>query len=280
MNFTKKTNKLSNDELMKRRKRNSWIIFGAFLLMRFFVVEHFMVPSSSMTPTLITGDIILIKKYNYAWSRLSIPFGGYLPFAKQGLRLGKPRHGDVAVFIMLREPAKYYVKRIVAVAGDYVQMKEGVLYINKEPVKMELVGDFKFKNDEGQDETGQEYRITLPESTACKNVNGGKAKQYTVYRNKPFGLGHIDNTLEFKVPDGHVWVQGDYHTGSADSFSTHFMGPISLNELVGKPFFVLYSTNSRTAIEPNWIKWLLQLPWRILVSIKDTNFKRICIKVG
>ncbi len=274
--MTNKTT-LTPEELKRRRNKNSWIIFGVFLFVRFFFVEHFMVPSSSMTPTLITGDIILIKKYQYAWSRLSVPFGGHLPFAKSGIRLGKPKRGDVAVFIMLREPSKYYVKRIVAIEGDYVQMKDGVLYINKKPSKMEFVREFKFKNDAGEWETGQEYKVTLPNLTAAEDK---MPKTYTVYRNQPFGLGHIDNTLEFKVPQGHVWVQGDFHTGSSDSFNTHFMGPIPVTELVGKPFFVLYGTNSRMPVEPNWSKWIMQLPWRILVGLKNTNFKRICVKVN
>lgn len=273
---------LTPEELKKRRNKIGNIIFAMFVIARFFLVEHFMVPSSSMTPTLITGDIILIKKYSYAWSRLSIPFGGFLPFAKEGIKLGKPRHGDIAVFIMLREPSKYYVKRVVALEGDYVQMKDGVLHVNKEPCKMELVGDFKFRNDAGEWETGQKYLVTMPEATTGVDKNGNKkmAKSYTVYRNQPFGLGHIDNTLEFKVPKGHVWMQGDFHTGSSDSFNTHFMGPIPTTELVGKPFFVLYSTNSRISTEPSWIKWIIQLPWRILVALKDTNFNRLCIKAN
>ena len=272
---------LTPEELKHRRNKIGNIIFISFIIVRFFFIEHFMVPSSSMTPTLITGDIILIKKYAYAWSRLSIPFGGFLPVAKQGIKLGKPKHGDVAGFIMTREPSKYYVKRIVAVAGDYVQMKDGILHVNKEPCKMEFIRDFKFRNDAGEWETGQEYKVTMPESTVSSFKSSCKIpKSYTVYRNQPFGLGHIDNTLEFKVPEGYVWMQGDFHTGSSDSFNTHFMGPISVNELVGKPFFVLYSTNSRLASEPSWIKWFIQLPWRILVALKDTNFKRICIKAN
>lgn len=270
-NTNKTPKQLSQEAIkMKNRKRNSWIIFGALLFIRFFFVEHFAVPSSSMTPTLITGDIILIKKYSYAWSRLSIPFGGYLPFAKSGIKLGHPQRGDIAVFILARDPGKYYVKRIVGLEGDCVQMKNGVLHINGEACKMEFVKDYKFRNDEGVWETGQEYKIIMPFPPH---------KEYTVYRNQPFGLGHIDNTLEFKVPKGHVWMQGDFHTNSADSFSTHFMGPLPMTELIGKPFFVLYGSNSRMAQEDNLAKWILQLPWRILVALRYTNTARLFISV-
>ena len=254
----------------KRKKKNSWIIFGVFVFIRIFFIEHFAVPSSSMTPTLITGDIILIKKYAYSWSRLSIPLGGFLPF-KNAIVLNKPKRGDIAVFVLDRDSSTYYVKRIVALEGDWVQMKNGVLHVNKQPVKFEFVKNFTFRNDEGKTETGGEYRVTMPFESN---------REYTVYRNEQIGMGHIDNTLEFKVPPGHVWVQGDFHTGSADSFSPHFMGPIPVSRLVGKPFFVLYGTNSRIAQESNWTKWVVQLPWRLLVALKETNLKRffVCVK--
>lgn len=260
--------------MQKRKKRNSWIIFGVFLFMRFFFVEHFAVPSSSMTSTLLTGDIILIKKYCYSWSRLSIPFGGYLPFKKR-LILGKPKYGDIAVFVLNRDPSTYYVKRIVALAGDRVQMVKGVLSVNGIPVNFAMVSKFTFRNDAGQYETGENWKISMP---FAKNKNGD-SKEYTVYRNEPIGKGHIDDTLEFVVPKGHVWVQGDFHTGSADSFSPHFMGPIPEECLVGKPFFVIYGTNSRLSQESNWGVWIIQLPWRVLVALKNTNFKRIFVSV-
>lgn len=262
--------KNTSPEKIKRNKRISWLFFGALIFIRLFIFEHFLVPSSSMTPTLFTGDIIFIKKFSYAWSRLSIPFGGYLPFAKKGITLGKPQRGDVVVLIMARDPSQYYAKRIVAIEDDYVQMVDGVLHINRQPCKMEHLGQFTFKNDANIYETGEKYRITIPFPPY---------KSYTVFRNQPFGLGYVDNTLEFVVPKGHVWVQGDFNTGSSDSFNTHFMGPIPVTDLVGKPFFVLYGSNSRSKIEPNLIKWILQLPWKILHALMNTNPNRICIRI-
>lgn len=256
-------------DTVRRKKRNSWILFCVFLFVRFFFFEHYAVPSSSMTPTLITGDIILIKKYSYAWSRLAVPFGGYLPFFKQGIVLSKPKRGDIAVFVMERDPSTYYVKRIVGLEGDVVQMRNGVLFINGQPSDMSFAKNFEFKNDAGKYEIGQQYKVTLP----------GDYKQYNIYRHQPFLLGHIDNTLAFKVPQGYVWMQGDFHTGSADSFNTHFMGPIPMRCLVGKPFFVLMGSNSRLYVESSWARWIMQLPWRIFVWVKEINPKRFFVFV-
>lgn len=255
---------------IESKKKSSWLFISAFLFFRFFIIEHFAVPSCSMTSTLLTGDIILIKKYAYAASRQSLPFGGYLPIWKTGIRFGQPQYADIAVFTLPRDPATYYVKRIVGLPGDTVQMKDGILHINGKKCGMKFVAPFTFRSDAGKWETGKNFEIEIPFPPHRK---------YVVYRDKPFGQGHVDNTPVFKIPPGHVWVQGDYNSGSDDSFNPHFMGPIPIENLSGTVFFVLYGTNSRLPAEQSWAKWVAQLPWRIFVALKETNFSRICISV-
>jgi signal peptidase I len=256
------------EEQTKKKSNGVWWVV-AFLVFRFFIIEHFAVPSSSMTPTLLTGDIILIKKYAYSYSRQSLPFGGYLPFWKQGIKLGSPTYGDVVVFTLPRDPSTYYVKRVVGLPGDRVQMIDGNLYVNGQLCNMKFDSNFTFRTDAGEYETGKKYQRTFYENK----------KQYHIFRDKPFGSGHIDNTLDFTVKDNCVWLAGDYATGSRDSFDTHFMGSVPIENLSGKVFFVLYGTNSRLKPESSWIKWIIQLPWRILVALKETNFKRIGVSV-
>ncbi len=251
-------------EEKKRKNRNNNILLGLLILIRIFFFEHFFVPSSSMTPTLITGDIVFAKKYAFSWNRMSIPFGMYLPFLKKGIKLNDYKRGDVGVFVLKKDPKIYYVKRIVGLEGDLVQMINGVLHINGKASKMTYIDEFTFKNDQGNMETGQKWEVALPDSDV----------KYFVYRNQPFGQGHIDNTLEYEVPKGHLWVQGDFHTGSADSFCPHIIGPVEDNAFVGKPCYVLIGTNSRLQNEPSWIKWIAQLPYRLLIAFKEINFER------
>lgn len=257
-------------EKVRKKKNLTWLFVSIFLIFRFFAIEHFAVPSCSMTPTLNTGDIILLKKWSYSYSRQSLPFGGYLPFFKKGITLGSPKRGEIAIFTLPRDPSTYYVKRIVGIAGDTVQMKDGVLHVNDKASKVNFLSKYKFKSDAGEWETGDKYEVQLPDAD----------KPYAIYRDRDFGYGHIDNTPQFKVPDGHVWMQGDYNTGSDDSFNTHFMGPVPVENLSGTVFFVLYSTNARIKPEASWISWFLQMPWRILVALKETRFDRIFISVS
>ena len=255
-----------NSKNKNSKKSNGWGLVAAFLFFRFFIVEHFAVPSSSMTPTLLTGDIILIKKFEYGISRQSLPFGGYLPFWKKGIRLGQPKYGDVVVFTIPRDPSTYYVKRVIGLPGDKVKMRNGDLYINGTLCSVKFDSKFTFKADNGNWETGDKWFRTFPAPTD---------KTYEYFRDKEIGEGHIDNTLEFKVPKDMVWVEGDYNTGSDASFNTHFMGPVPIENISGKVFFVLYGTNSRLPIENNWFTWVVQLPWRIFVALKETNFNRV-----
>ena len=255
---------MEKEKINSRKIWLNWGIFGVLIFIRLFFFEHFMVPSASMTPTLNTGDILFVKKYSYSWNRMCLPFGGYLPFFREGYKLGSPKRGEPAVFIASRDPSTYYVKRIVALENDKVQMKNGILHINGKASKLEKFSDYTYVNDYGKKETGEKFKVTLP----C-------GKEYFIYRKEKIGKGHIDNTLEFTVPKGHVWVQGDFHTNSADSFSPQFLGPVPIENLVGVPSLIIYGTNNRSDPASNIFFWLFQLPLRIPNALLSTNFSRI-----
>lgn len=258
-------NTLTEKEKKARKKKIENILCIAFLFIRFFFFEHFLVPSSSMSPTMLTGDIVFIKKYAFSWSRNSILLGGYLPFAKEGIKLHSPKRGQIAVFTLERDPKVYYVKRIVAIAGDKVQMKNGILHINKKPCKMEFISEENFLNDQGKIEIVKKYKVTMPIAPY---------KSYFIIRNAEINEGAHDNTPEYTVPSKSVWVQGDFNTGSADSFSNYMKGSINENRLVGSPCFVLFNSTSRLPNESDWIIWGMQLPWRVLIFIGKINLNR------
>src|SRR5579885_1050299 len=129
------------------------------LVVRTVAYEPFNIPSGSMVPTLLVGDYLFVSKFSYGYSRYSLPFGLplfsgriYLPFSHT------PERGDVAVFKLPTDPSTDYIKRIVGLPGDHIQMKGGVLWINGQPVKRERVADYV-------DENGQlitRYIETLP----------------------------------------------------------------------------------------------------------------------
>jgi signal peptidase I len=213
-----------------------------------------------MTPTLRTGDIVLLKKYAFRYSRLSILLGAYLPFFKKGIELNKPQRGQMAAFIMPEKYPKwkYFTKRIVGLPGDYVQMKDGVLQINHKPCKMKWIRQTKIRSDNDKWEIGDEYEVTLPIPPY---------KSYHIYRSKNFKASR-DNTPCFKVPEGTVWVCGD-NCSALDNFAPEQWKPVKQENLIGEPVFVVANSMSRWQSEQtdSWGLWILQLPWRFVYAV-------------
>lgn len=266
----------SRDGSVSRKELVSNVLFGLALFFKFFVYDVSIVPSCSMTPSFYTGDLVIVNKHCIRWSMLTIPWGGFFGFGRRGIQFGLPEPGTPCVFTKQNDPFTYYLKRLVAHAGDKVQIKEGfvlmngknvhvpggVLHVNGQQVKMEFVKDTVLLNDENRNEKGQIFKITMQ--------NG---KSYLIYRNKDFGKGRIDNTVEYVVPKGHVWMQGDNHTGSIDSFTQSFLGPLPSDQLIASPVFILMNSNSR-GTEESMIAWLVTLPIRILKYVWHINFDR------
>lgn len=248
----------------KKKIRNN-ILFIMLLFFKFFLYDLSIVPSSSMTPSFLTGDCVVVKKYYIRWSLLTIPYGGIFKFGKKGFLFKLPEKGTPCVFTMPKDPYTYYLKRVIAYEGDTVQMINGLLHINNEPVKMKFVKNFRLLNDENEYETGKIYKITLK--------NG---RSYNVYRNKKFGRGHIDNTPKYTVPKGYVWMQGDNHTGSSDSFSIRFLGPLPIDHLISVPVFIVINSKSRGTQEES-ILWLLFIPYNIVRYFWNLDYSRYMI---
>ncbi|MBV8745138.1 MAG: signal peptidase I, partial [Xanthobacteraceae bacterium] len=126
----------------------------AFVI-RTFLFQPFNIPSGSMRDTLLIGDYLFVSKYSYGYSHYSFPLS---PNLFSGRIFGhEPTRGDVVVFRLPRDDSTDYIKRVIGLPGDKIQMKEGLLYINGEPVKRERLQDFR--DDEGG---GKRWRETLP----------------------------------------------------------------------------------------------------------------------
>ena len=194
---------------------------------RTFLFEPFSIPSGSMIPTLLVGDYLFVSKYSYGYSRYSLPFG--LPLIPGRILASPPERGDVVVFKLPADNSTDYIKRIVGLPGDQIQVKSGVLNINGEPVKRELVGQYVVRDGFSAPHTFQRYIETLP--------NGRAHAIIEVNDNGPF-----DTTGVYVVPDGHYFAMGDNRDSSRDSRFGE-VGYIPFENLIGRARVIFFSVD-------------------------------------
>ena len=202
----------------------------AGLLAFAFLFRIYSIPSSSMTPTLLLGDQIVVSRHAYGYSRHSLPMADILPYGFSGTLLpGGPKRGDLAVFKLPRDNATDYVKRIVGLPGDRVQMVGGRLHIDGQPVARERVADHAGLDAFGQSVRTVQYAETLP----------GGATYRVIERDGDRGFW--DNTQPTTVPAGHVFTLGDNRDNSTDSRDLASVGYVPVGNLVGRVDRVLVS---------------------------------------
>ncbi|MEL6375049.1 MAG: signal peptidase I [Pseudomonadota bacterium] len=218
------------------------------LLVRVFLYQPFNIPSGSMKPTLLVGDYLFVSKLSYGYSRYSFPFGFDLFSGR--IFASKPKPGDVIVFKYPRDNSTDYIKRLIAVPGDRVAMKSGVLYINGEAVKKRSLGMFKTVR-EGRPITIPMYEEELP--------NGVK---YRVLDERPDH--HLDDVDEITVRAGHYFLMGDNRDNSTDSRAKWDVGEVPFQNLVGRADIIFFSAAtddpsifsvSRPWTWPGGIRW-------------------------
>ncbi|OJW53926.1 MAG: signal peptidase I [Alphaproteobacteria bacterium 41-28] len=213
------------------------------VLIRTFWLQPFHIPSGSMIPTLLIGDNLFVSKTAYGYSRFSIPFGGEINYFSGRIWAGEPKLGEIVVFRSVVEPNTDYIKRVVGLPGDRIQMKEGILYINDVRCPLEPHGEFKTVNDDGTVLVASQFVETLP--------NGLK---HLIIKQVPFGEGTYDNTPVYHVPPGHYFMMGDNRDGSNDSRAQGVVGYIPFEYLVGRASFIFFSTGGHVALWEIW-KW-------------------------
>ncbi|MBI3677048.1 MAG: signal peptidase I [Proteobacteria bacterium] len=209
------------------------------LVIRTFLFQPFNIPSGSMEDTLLIGDYLFVEKYSYGYSRYSFPYG-IVPFP--GRVFGsQPARGDVVVFKFPQDNSTDYIKRVIGLPGDRVQMLNGQLYINEKPVPKVRVGDYVETSD-GIAHNVPRYRETLP--------NG---KSYLVLDRFQ---GAADNTDVYVVPADHYFMMGDNRDNSNDSRGD--VGYVPKANLVGKAELIFFSTDGSARFWEFW-KW----PWAV-----------------
>jgi signal peptidase I len=202
-------------------------------IVRSFFFEPFHIPSSSMKPGLLIGDYIFVAKYSYGYSRYSFPFG--FDFFDGRIWESEPKRGDIAVFRLPSDPRINYVKRIVGLSGDRIQMRDGVLFINDEEVKKIADGVFD-DEDSGIKIEIRKFLETLPNGKIATTLDQTTSPQ--------------DNTGIYEVPQGHYFMMGDNRDNSQDSrFLTH-VGYVPKENLVGRATIIFFSNS-----KPTWQFW-------------------------
>lgn len=222
------------------------------VVIRTFLFQPFVIPSGSMKPNLLIHDFVFVTKYTYGYSNCSLPFNPTL-FSGRVLEFKKPALGDIVVFRGPYDPEIYYIKRVIGLPGDRIQMREGILYINDHPCPVEPAGEFTddlwTKRIEGEGEiliSGKArarhipmYMETLP--------NGVK---HPILKRDDFGTGGLDNSQEFVVPAGHYFMMGDNRDESGDSRVLTQIGYVPAENIIGRAQLVWLSIAA-----PLWEFW-------------------------
>jgi signal peptidase I len=211
-----------------RQLRSVLLAVGLVLIVRTVFAEPYNVPSPSMVPTLLVGDELVASKFAYGYSKYSAPIDLLPDFA--GRLLGKaPQRGDVVVFRLPREPSTTYVKRLIGLPGDRIQMKGGRLYINDALVPRRAVGPFA--GDSGGRGSATLYVETLPGGREHEIIEVTDADRH-------------DDTPVFVVPPRHYFMMGDNRDNSVDSriaATDSGVGFVPEDNLVGRADLILLS---------------------------------------
>jgi signal peptidase I len=198
------------------------------ILVRSFLYQPFNVPSVAMSPTLLNGDYFFASKFAYGYSRHSLPFSP--PLIPGRIFASEPERGDVVVFRLPKDGVTIYVKRVVGLPGDRIQMKEGLLFINDAPVARERLADFPAANTCGLGRAGtvKRWRETLPDGSSYETLDC-------------VDNGFYDNTSTYTVPAGHFFAMGDNRDNSTDSRVLSAVGYVPLENLIGRVSVIFFS---------------------------------------
>ncbi|MBA4783338.1 MAG: signal peptidase I [Rhizobiales bacterium] len=208
------------------------------LVLRSFIVQPFSIPSGSMMGTLLIGDYLFVSKYSYGYSRFSFPFG-IIPFEGRILA-GAPERGDIAVFRLPTNTSTDYIKRVIGLPGDTIQMIDGVLHINGTEVKREKVDDFQDNDRGGSERRVARYRETLPDGKSYLTLD-------------LVSNSRADNTDVYTVPAGHYFMMGDNRDNSQDSRFSE-VGYVPVENFIGRAEFLFFSLKAGTSAWQIW-KW-------------------------
>ena len=223
------------------------------IAIRTFAYEPFNIPSGSMIPTLLIGDYLFVSKFSYGYSRYSLPFG--VPLIPGRVFYRQPERGDVVVFKQPANPSVDFIKRVVGLPGDKVQVIRGTVYINDVPLKR--VRTDNYVDGEGYVPVVREQFIeTFPNGVSHPILLAGSPAQPAQRCDDPLSYSpDVENTCPFIVPPDHYFMMGDNRDNSSDSrVRDSGVGMVPKENLVGHAQFIFFSSDGTASWWEIW-KW-------------------------
>jgi signal peptidase I len=230
------------------------VIIQALLLavvVRTLLFQPFTIPSGSMLPNLLVGDYLFVSKYTYGYSRYSLPWAPDLFSGR--IWAGEPKRGDIVVFKLPRNPKIDYIKRLIGLPGDRIQVQDGVVSINGEPVKRVRKGSWM--PEHGGPEVPV-YVETLPNGVSYETLDLSQHSDG-------------DNTKVFEVPPDHYFFMGDNCDNSLDSRWSAVeqgVGYVPFENLVGPARLIFFSVDNNAHPLAFW-NWPSDMRWGRLFKV-------------